>query len=246
MSTRAAASGSTSDAVQDFLAYWQAEGARYARQGDYAWMAAQIAAPRVLEIGCGPGFGTQALCAAGKSVLVLENLPECIAAARVLAPAADFLAADVTALGAENEAAIRNFSPDSVLCWLMGVPTNASGAQATDTGRSVVAYREKIHRAVAELAARLPSVRQLHFVDRSALAWQAKETGRNVLAAYHLGKTLLDLPFTTSARCALYRKLDAASAAGVQNKLPPGSVAVLASLLIEKTISDSVNPYPAE
>ena len=47
--------------VAGFVGYWQAEGEAYARAGDYAWMASLVPGRRVLEIGCGPGFGTRAL-----------------------------------------------------------------------------------------------------------------------------------------------------------------------------------------
>ena len=43
--------------VVEFLAYWQNEGDAYVRRGDYEWMAAQVPGQRVLEIGCGLGFG---------------------------------------------------------------------------------------------------------------------------------------------------------------------------------------------
>ncbi len=229
--------------LQDFLDYWQEEGARYARQGDYAWMAAQLAASRVLEIGCGPGFGTAALFNAGKAVLALENIPECVAKAQIEAPGAQFLAADVCDLSVAAETEIAAFAPTAVVCWLMGAPATQTGAQAGDSGRAVVAYREKIHRAVAELAARLPSVQQLHFVDRTVIHWQAKETGRSVLARYHLEKTLAGLPFTTDVRQALYRKLSDGPRPGARHPmLPPGSVPVLASLLAERMAPQRTTP----
>ena len=230
-----AAAGDLRGSLQEFLGYWQEEGARYARQGDYTWMAAQVRGQCVLEIGCGPGFATAALVAAGKDVLVLESLPECSAQAQALVPSALFLNGDVCALSATVEAAIVDFSPSAVVCWLMGAPSAVIGAQPEATGRAVVAYREKVHRAVAELAARLLSVQQLHFVDRTVLHWQAKETGRSVLARYHQEKTLADLPFATRASLALYRKLAAAVVPETRKTmLPPGSVPVLASLLAER------------
>ena len=46
----------------------------------YEWMAALVRGRRVLEIGCGPGFGTAALAARGLAVLALDTLPDCLAA----------------------------------------------------------------------------------------------------------------------------------------------------------------------
>ena len=42
----------------DFIDYWQKEGEAYAKRGDYDWMASLVPGRRVLEIGCGTGFGT--------------------------------------------------------------------------------------------------------------------------------------------------------------------------------------------
>ncbi|MCL2346030.1 MAG: methyltransferase domain-containing protein [Desulfobulbus sp.] len=224
--------------VAEFLAYWQDEGERYARHGDYAWMASLIPGRRILEIGCGPGFSTQALAARGLTVLTLDALPDCLAAVRerIVASAGDtasvtLLSADLTALTEAQRGQIEAFAPDTVVCWLMGAST-------ADTGGDVTAYREKIHRRVAELAASLPSVRALHLVDRTVIPWQAKDIGRDTLVNYHLGKTLRDLPFKAEQRHALYRKLEgtAADLARIRKTYPAlkGAAPVLASLLAER------------
>lgn len=195
--------------VADFIAYWEHEGQVYARHGDYEWMASLVPGQRVLEIGCGVGFATQALIKRGLVVLAMDNLDECLAATRTrLAGAAvDLLKADLLALNAEQQAQIEAFAPDSVVCWLMGAPAETTGATASDGGNAVAAYREKTHRALAVLAASLPSVQAIHYVDRTAIPWQAKDIGRDTLVRYHLGKTLLDLPFDAQRSDALYRKL---------------------------------------
>lgn len=196
----------------EFIAYWQQEGDVYARHGDYDWMASLLNGRRVLEIGCGVGFGTQALLHRGLAVLALDNLPECLEACRQRLAGESgeiaFLQADVESLEATTRTAIEAFAPDSVVCWLMGAPAEVTGATQSDAGQSVAAYRERTHRQVAELAASLPSVRLLHFVDRTVIPWQAKDIGRDTLVRYHAGKTLLDLPFTADRRNALYRKLE--------------------------------------
>ncbi len=199
--------------VTDFLAYWENEGERYAKAGDYDWMASLVPGRRVLEIGCGVGFGTAALGRRGLAVLAIDTLPECLGAARGKVPAGgagsiEFRVADVTALADDARAAIEKFAPDTVVCWLMGAPAETTGATPTDAGHAVAAYRETAHRAVAELAAGLASVAALHFVDRTAIPWQAKDIGRDTLVRYHLGKTLVDLPFAADRKNALYRKLE--------------------------------------
>jgi len=226
--------------IADFIGYWEVEGQNYVRRGDYEWMAALVPGQRVLEIGSGVGFATQALAARGLSVLALDALAECLETTRqrVEGQAVTLLQAELTALNAEQRARIEAFAPDTVVCWLMGAPAETTGATASDGGQAVVAYREKIHRQVAELAASLLSVRALHFVDRTAIPWQAKDIGRDTLVSYHTGKTLRDLPFAADRRNALYRKLDDNSAelAKLRNSHPAmkSVVPTLASLLAER------------
>lgn len=224
----------------DFIGYWEVEGQNYVRRGDYEWMASLVPGRRVLEIGSGVGFATQALAARGLSVLALDALAECLEATRqrVEGQAVTLLQAELAALSAEQRARIEAFAPDTVVCWLMGAPAETTGATASDGGQAVVAYREKIHRLVAELAASLPTVHALHFVDRTAIPWQAKDIGRDTLVSYHTGKTLRDLRFTADRRNALYRKLDDNSAelAKLRNSHPAmkSVVPTLASLLAER------------
>jgi len=226
--------------VAEFIAYWEAEGQHYVRRGDYEWMAALVPGRRVLEIGSGVGFATQALGGRGLSVLAIDALPECLEATRprVVGLDVELLQAELTALSDEQRARITAFAPDTVVCWLMGAPAETTGASASDGGQAVVAYREKIHRLVAELAASLPGVRALHFVDRMAIPWQAKDIGRDTLVRYHGGKTLLDLPFTADRRNALYRKLGDTPAELAKLRHVPASlkgvVPTLASLLAER------------
>jgi len=194
----------------------------------------------VLEIGCGVGFATQALVRRGLTVLSIDALAECLALTRQRIDAAQvtLLQADLTALSDEQRTTIEAFAPDVVVCWLMGAPAETTGAQPADAGRAVIAYREKLHRLVAELAASLSTVRWLHFIDRTAIPWQAKDIGRDTLVSYHGGKTLLDLPFVVERQHALFRKLGDDTANNAQNrKTHPslkGVVPTLASLLVER------------
>lgn len=195
--------------IADFLAYWQHEGEIYARRGDYEWMAALVPGKRVLEIGCGIGFATQALLKRGLQVLAVDNLPDCLEATGQRAAHDDLqlLQADICALNDEQRQRIAAFAPDAVVCWLMGAPAERTGAAGSDGGTAVAAYREKVHRAVGEVAASLPGVQAVHLVDRTAIPWQAKDVGRDTLVQYHLGKTLHGLPFTATRGDALYRRL---------------------------------------
>ena len=227
--------------IAEFMAYWEAEGQAYVRRGDYDWMAAQVPGQRVLEIGCGVGFSTAALLRRGLAVLAVDSLAECLEVTRQRAGGGDLslLQADVVALSDEQSATIAAFQPDSVVCWLMGAPAEVTGASASEAGQQAVsAYREKLHRLVAELASNLPSVRTLHLVDRTAIPWQAKDIGRDTLVRYHNEKTLRDLPFAGERRHALYRKIDDGVAPMAQfRKSHPALKSVvptLASLLAER------------
>ena len=226
--------------VAEFLGYWETEGAAYVRHGDYDWMAALVPGRRVLEIGSGLGFGTQALLSRGLAVLAIDTLAECLAASQQKAEgqAVSFLLADVCSLNEVQHQTIVDFAPDSVVCWLMGAPADTTGATQHDGGQAVAAYRESVHRKVAELAASLPSVQVLHLVDRTAIPWQAKDIGRDTLVRYHSGKTLLDLPFLADRRNALYRKLGDNVVDMAPMRRPPTAlksvVPTLASLLVER------------
>ena len=224
--------------VADFLGYWETEGAAYVRHGDYDWMASLVSGKRILEIGCGLGFGTQALVARGLKVLALDTLDECLAASRAktAGQGAEFLQADVTTLDEQQIRIITDFSPDCVVCWLMGAPAQITGATQHDGGQAVAAYRESVHRKIAELAASLPGVKTLHLVDRTAIPWQAKDIGRDTLVRYHTAKTLLDLPFSATRQNALYRKLGESVVTPMRPSHPAmkSVVPTLASLLAER------------
>ncbi len=225
--------------VADFMGYWESEGQAYVRRGDYEWMAALVPGKRLLEIGCGVGFATQALVKRGLAVLSIDSLRECLEATRRRLAGAEIelMQAEVTALTAEQRAVIEAFAPDTVICWLMGAPAEVTGAVQADGGQAVVAYREKIHRAVAELAASLTSVNHLHLVDRTVIPWQAKDIGRDTLVGYHNGKTLAGLPFAGERRQALYRKLEENGPEMARIRMHPslkGAVPTLASLLAER------------
>ena len=223
--------------VAEFIGYWEGEGQAYVRHGDYEWMASLVPGRRVLEIGSGVGFSTQALARRDLKVLSIDALAECLAITRQRIERGDvtLMQAEIEALTDEQHAMIEAFEPDTVVCWLMGAPAETTGAVPTDAGRAVIAYREKTHRLVAELAASLPTVQALHLVDRTAIPWQAKDIGRDTLVSYHGGKTLLDLPLVADRAHALYRKLgdDAVNTAPFRKSHPAlkGVVPTLASLL---------------
>lgn len=231
----------TGTAVAEEIVRWLAEGERHARAGDYAWMAGLVPAGPVLEVGCGGGYSTEALIAAGHPVMVVEPDAACreLARERLQDAMPPVLAATVAeALEPARLAELERFAPLTVVCWLMGgndADVAAAGPGAPH-GKAVQAFREGVHRQVCELAARLPSVRQIHLVDRTAFPWKIKDTARDTLVLYHSATTFAGLPFTLAKTDTLYRKLDATAwpDAGQRGRVA-GIVPVLGSLIARRT-----------
>lgn len=222
---------------------WLSEGERHARAGDYAWMAGVVPPGRVLEVGCGGGFSSEALCAAGHDVLVLEPDASCVALAgerlRSHEGSCRFLPLGVEAAGApEVLDDIAAFAPQTIVCWLMGGSDAAVAAAGSGApmAKAVQAFREGVHRHIVELAVRLPSVTAIHLVDRTAFPWKIKDTARDTLVLYHAATTLSGLPFALAKADTLYRKLDAAAwpDVGARGRVA-GIVPVLGSLIARRT-----------
>lgn len=197
------------DSLTTFLDSWALNSEQYNRAGDYVWMAAQLPTGRVLDIGCGLGFGTAALMQKGCELLAVDNIPQCISITeeRLSALPGEFqlLTADVEKLSSADRAIIDKFAPEIMTCWLMGVPSDVT--QEGDL-LTVSDYRIRLHRQAVKLAASLSSVHTVHFVDRTIIPWQGKTLARDTLLALHKHNSLRDLPFTASIADALYRKLN--------------------------------------
>ena len=223
---------------------WQHEAEKHDRAGDYAWMAERLVPGRVLEIGCGVGFGSRALQRRGCAVLALEPESDCIAIAASRCSedraagdgvAANFLQSDVGRMGAEQRAAVEAFAPEWVVCWLMGAADEALD-RSLPPAQAVQKYREAVHRQVAELAAGLPSVRGVHLVDRTAFPWKIKDTARETLVVYHQATTFAGLPFALDLKDAVYRKLDDRQwPAPAAQRHSAGVVPVLGSLIARRS-----------
>lgn len=194
---------------------WFAEAETHARSGDYAWLAERLPGRRVLEVGCGAGFGSVAIQAQGAALLVIEPIAACRAALDARLAESDrkeaitVLAGSVGALDNGALDAIRDFAPDCIVCWLAGGSAEQlAESGATGAADPVKAFRESLHRQVALLAASLHSVKAVQLADRSAFPWQIKDTARDTLVGYHRASTFADLPFTCDRRDGLFRKLE--------------------------------------
>lgn len=223
---------------------WQHEAEKHDRAGDYAWMAERVAPGRVLEIGCGVGFGSCALQRRGCTVLALEPESDCIAIAASRCSedraagggvAVQFLQCDVGQLSAEQRTEVEGFAPELVICWLMGAADEALD-RTLPPAQAVQKYREAVHRQVAELAATLPSVGGVHLVDRTAFPWKIKDTARETLVVYHQATTFAGLPFALDLKDAVYRKLDDRQwPAPAAQRHSAGVVPVLGSLFARRS-----------
>ena len=227
---------------------WQFEAEKHDRAGDYRWMAERLPPCRVLEIGCGAGFGTLALQRNGFSVLSLEPVGDCVAIADARCSedlatvksgvAARFLQVEVGRIDDAARAEIEAFAPDWVLCWLFGAD-DAALDRRLPVPQAVQKYREGVHRQVAELAASLPSVQGVQLVDRTAFPWKIKDTARETLVVYHQATSFSGLPFALDIKDALYRKLDErqwpAPVTPMTQRNIAAPVPVLGSLLARRT-----------
>lgn len=233
------------------FARWQEEGEKHWRAGDYAWMAERVGGKRVLEIGCGTGFGTLAMATRGLLLMALEPKSDCIAVAgervrdslpadlHALSGGASpiFLQVGVDSIDTEMRHRIIEFAPDWVVCWLMGADDRVLD-HSLPPAQSVQKYREAVHRCVAELAATLPSVVAVNLIDRTAFPWKIKDTARETMILYHQDSTFADLPFRIALSDTLYRKLDARPwpmPVGRSGAAGPGMVPVLGSLVARRT-----------
>lgn len=190
---------------------WWQEAELHARSGDYDWLAARVPGRRVVEIGCGAGFSTAALLGYVDALLVVEPEARCrgwlgerVADDRLLA----VVPASVAGLDAGALAQLADFAPDCVVCWLAGASDAQLGGDGAGNADPVKAYREALHRQVAQLAASLPTVRALQLADRTAFPWQIRDTARDTLVGYHRASTFDGLPFSVERPDALFRKLD--------------------------------------
>lgn len=216
---------------------WRQEAEKHQRAGDYDWMAGLVGGTRVLEIGCGAGFGTAALArAAARRLLVVEREAGIMAAARARLADAEhcgWLAADVKELSDAALATIEAFAPDWIVCWMMGVPDEMLDPSLPHA-RAVQLALQKTHRAVAELAAQLPGVQAVHLVDRTAFPWKIKDTARETLVMVHSATTFADLPFSCAKTDAIYRKLDPITWPPGMARGTGGIVPVLGSLIARR------------
>lgn len=238
------------------FARWQQEAEKHWQAGDYAWMAERVPAVRVLEVGCGAGFGTLALAPRASALMVIEPDADCIESAVARQHEASlsrgmsgralptFLQAGASAMDAAVRQRIEAFAPQWIVCWLMGGDDTALD-KSLPPAQAVQIYRETVHRQVGELAASLPSVEAVHLVDRSAFPWKIKDTARETLVLYHQATTFAGLPFRIDRDDTLYRKLETRAwplPASRPGQAPAGVVPVLGSLVARRVAPSVIQP----
>jgi SAM-dependent methyltransferase len=186
---------------------WLASAEGFRSQGDYAWMAQQLAVQGwVLEVGCGVGISTEALLIAGCRVVVVDNNPDLIAKAKSRLSAANYrfkdgqasqIATYPTADDADVvfvEASILDpqlFVPgdySAICCWLIGAaPGDIAPVVGVPTedfeGPEMPRYRLTLQERCFDLGRQLlKSGGVVHLVDRSLAYWSHKDQARAAAA----------------------------------------------------------------
>lgn len=227
-----AAAAALREPLEATLGRWRAESAGLARSGVYAWLAERVPGTRVLEIGCGFGASTAALAKAGKSVFALDNRMDCLEVTRTIVPQAIYGMADVHHYDDRLLEDLRQFAPDSVVCWLAGAPADALPRDVPEA-YAVMQHRLVLQQAVVRLAARLDTVQTVHLADRTAFAWKMKDTGRQTMVRMLTSAVLIDTPFNVGETDVQFRKLEGGLGSATAQALP-GVVPVIGEATLKR------------
>lgn len=162
--------------AETYAEHWSEESARFEKQGLYSTLAARIPTKRerVIEIGCGNGFGTRQL-ASDREVLVIENNRFLLQKAKENNsgnPNITFLEADIFSLSDNQAKQILDFSPHGIVAWLLGsdpdiveskTPINAALSERPKL------YREAIEDLLVIEPLCTPSVKWIHLANRGGI-----------------------------------------------------------------------------
>lgn len=140
--------------------------------GIYEKLASQIPHGKVLEIGCGAGFGTAQL-SRGREVLSLDNNPYLIEAAssylRNNGISYKMHKCNLLSLSKEDLRIIDDFSPNAIVAWFIGssgVDLVKNTAKQIDICEKPKLYREKIEDAIVSKGISVNSVQLINFAFR--------------------------------------------------------------------------------
>jgi hypothetical protein len=190
---------------------WEQTSAEFSSAAHYAWMAEQLgSAQRVLELGCGVGYGTLAMAALGKRIVAIDSNLHCITAAQgkllnkgvsaefvVLepgieadlstAPGVALLQADLFSDNWLISFSVGSF--DAIVCWMMGthpehISQHISAPVQEFNGSEMALYRKMVQQRVYGIGTRLLTTSGfVHLVDRAKIgSWADKDEMRQALA----------------------------------------------------------------
>ena len=166
--------------AETYAEHWSAESARFEEQNLYSTLAKISPKGRVIEIGCGNGFGTRQL-ASDREVLVIDNNPFLLHKAMENNAGnsnISFMEADIFSLSPDQIKKIIDFAPHGIVAWLMGSdPDNVERRTPRNTAlpERPKLYREAVEDLLVIEPLCTPSVKWIHLANRAGIDAAATE-----------------------------------------------------------------------
>lgn len=165
---------------ETYAKHWSDEARRFDEQNLYAELAKITPKERVLEIGCGNGFGTRQL-ASDREVLILDNNRFLLQKAKennLNNPNVQFIEADIFALTPDQITQILDFSPLGIVAWLMG--SDPYTVESRTPKNTALVERPKLYReAVEDLLVLEPlctsGIKWIHLANRVGIDTNASD-----------------------------------------------------------------------
>lgn len=166
--------------AETYAKYWSDEARCFDQQNLYAELAKITPSERVIEIGCGNGFGTRQL-ASDREVLILDNNHFLLQKAKennLNNPNVQFMEADIFALTPDQITRILDFSPLGIVAWLMGADPDT--VESRTPKNTTLSERPKLYReAVEDLLVLEPlctsGIKWIHLANRVGIAANASD-----------------------------------------------------------------------
>src|SRR3954466_2772373 len=131
--------------AETYAEHWSNESDRFEKQDLYSTLAEISPKERVIEIGCGNGFGTRQL-ASNREVLVIDSNRFLLQKAMENNSGNSnitFIEADIFSLSADQAKQILDFSPHGIVAWLMG--SDPDTVQSRTPKNTALSERPKLY-----------------------------------------------------------------------------------------------------
>ncbi len=156
-----------------YAEHWDKESNLFFNNGTYKELGSITPSGNVLEIGSGNGLSTLELSISRK-ILAIDNNPYLVEMARPRLQAAganaEIVLADIFQPSAECINAIKEFTPEVIVCWLMGSSANTYEkhlATNIPINEQPKKYRENVEDILLTLTKCQPSVQWVHLANRA-------------------------------------------------------------------------------